>query len=180
MKRKFKLLIISLLLTLILEGLLNINSIISFIYPKQTAEFSLAEGIYLNEQGNYVVIPNKEHSIYINNLENTPYTLGFSGQIVKSDWEIDNIPINISNSQNMVDYQWINYFELNGDSVILNEPVKNGKYLKLEILLPDYTEFQIDLAVNTTLNFDINHKRAILIFLLAFILVSSECLISED
>lgn len=171
MKRKFKLLIISLLLTLILEGLLNINSITSFIYPKQTAEFSLAEGIYLNEQGNYVVIPNKEHSIYINNLENTPYTLGFSGQIVKSDWEIDNIPINISNSQNMVDYQWINYFELNGDSVILNEPAKNGKYLKLEILLPDYTEFMIELSANATFRTEMKLQRIILVFVMFLVLM---------
>ena len=167
--KKIKSLFISLIFVVLTESLFNTDRIITWLKKDSIVEFTCSEGLYINEHGNITVIPGKTHEIYLNNLTSVPYSFEINFSILNNEWELSSLPFNVYLSIDEETYEWSNYYEAINGVPFLNFPTKDRKFLKFELYLPDYTEFNLQIIVNSNMPLKINYLRMIALFFLAFI-----------
>ena len=169
--KKSKNILMVILFVLITEIGINLDRIITYILPEKTAVMEPGKGMYINEEGYFVTIPDVKHELYVNNILSTPYSVMFNGSIEKSLWDLEFIPFNMYCSINKIDYDWSNYFEVHNNLEMLNFPSLKCDYIKFEFLLPDYTEFTFALVADDNIELDINFARMLVEMLIAILML---------
>lgn len=170
--KKVKFVCISLIFAILSEFLFNTDRIITWFKKDSIAEFTCSEGLYVNENGNITVIPDKTHEIYFNNLTDVPYSFEINFNFLNNDWDLANLPFNVYLSFDGENYEWSNYYETINGIPFLNFPTKDSKFIKFELYLPDYTEFNVQIVINANMPLTLNLSRIFVMFCLAlFILI---------